>query len=435
MSENANTWTRDTKRIVVVVILIGAVLLLYLARSMLSLLALSAVLAYIFQPLVGHLEGRMPRGVAAAICVLLIVLLAALVPVLVTPWVIEGVAEILSALAQIPRLFDREVPEIAALIPDFAVGGYDVDLGDALISLERTISQAIQEASVPSIGEIVGYLVESAKAAKGLLGTAAVVLTDAMALLFGAALGAILLLMFTFYLTKDGPKLRSWLKSIAPEGAWPEWEILFFRLQIVWDSFFRGQLVLSLTVGVVTFIVALILGLPAAFVLGLLAGVLEVVPNLGPIMAAVPAVVLALIQGSTHWDINNAVFALIVIAAYVLIQQLENNLLVPRIIGTSLNLHPMIVLVGVIAGTATGGILGAFLAAPTLASVKIFFDYAHSKLNDRPPFPETTGMGEGSQVPVLAAPDASDEGAVGLEDFPEILTPGDDDQGAEEPVT
>ena len=158
------------------------------------------------------------------------------------------------------------------------------------------------------------------------------------------------------------------------------------RINLTWRAFFRGQILLSISVGFVTFVTTALLGLPGALVLGILAGVLEVVPNLGPVLAAIPAVLLALIQGSRFLPLDNWVFALIVAGLYVLIQQVENNLLVPRIMGHSLDLHPMIVLIGVVVGTATAGILGAFLAAPLLASLKVLGMYAHAKLTDQVPF-------------------------------------------------
>jgi hypothetical protein len=101
----------------------------------------------------------------------------------------------------------------------------------------------------------------------------------------------------------------------------------------------------------------------------------------------IPAIVLALVQGPpAYLPVSNVVYALIVLLAYFLIQQLENNVLVPRIMGASLNLHPVLVLVGVFAGASFAGVLGAFLAAPVLASLKVTGQYVHPKITGRPPF-------------------------------------------------
>jgi predicted PurR-regulated permease PerM len=155
----------------------------------------------------------------------------------------------------------------------------------------------------------------------------------------------------------------------------------------VWQSFFRGQVVLSAVIFLAVTTALAVVGVRNALILGLLAGVLEVVPNVGPVVAAVPAVLLALVQGSSWLPIGNFWFAVLVAGLYVLIQQLENNYLVPRIIGRSVNLHPLVVLVGVIAGARLAGILGIFLAAPTLATGRILLRYVYAKLLDLDPFP------------------------------------------------
>jgi predicted PurR-regulated permease PerM len=130
-------------------------------------------------------------------------------------------------------------------------------------------------------------------------------------------------------------------------------------------------------------------GMPAALIFGILAGLLEVVPNLGPILAMIPAVITALIQGSDvlgPMGIDNIGFALITVGIYFLIQQLENNILVPRIIGDSINLHPIVVICAVAVGLSTGGILGALLAPPIVATFRVIGSYIHSKLLDYQPF-------------------------------------------------
>ena len=91
-----------------------------------------------------------------------------------------------------------------------------------------------------------------------------------------------------------------------------------------------------------------------------------------------------------------AVLALLVTGLYILIQQVENNYLVPRIIGRSLNLHPLVVIVAVVAGANLGGVLGALLAAPTLASLRVLVGYTYRRLLDEPPFPAPVDQAKGT---------------------------------------
>jgi len=135
-------------------------------------------------------------------------------------------------------------------------------------------------------------------------------------------------------------------------------------------------------------VILAIVGVRNALILGIIAGVLEIIPNIGPTVAAIPAVLIAYFQGSAHLPLSNGWFALLVIGLYVVIQQLENNILVPRIIGRSLNLHPLVVIIGVIAGASLAGILGIFLAAPILASLRVVGNYVYSRLLDLEPFDE-----------------------------------------------
>jgi predicted PurR-regulated permease PerM len=114
---------------------------------------------------------------------------------------------------------------------------------------------------------------------------------------------------------------------------------------------------------------------------------MELIPNLGPFLAAVPAVIVALIQGSTYLGVNNLIFALIVVGLYILIQQLENTLIVPRILGEAVDLHPLVVMVGVVVGASAAGILGALLAAPVIASVREIASYLYAKILGEEPYP------------------------------------------------
>jgi predicted PurR-regulated permease PerM len=136
---------------------------------------------------------------------------------------------------------------------------------------------------------------------------------------------------------------------------------------------------------------------PNALLLGLLAGILEIIPNLGPVLAAVPAVALAFFQGSDRLPLSNEWFVALVIFLYILIQQVENYVFVPRILGASVKLHPVVVIAGVVAGASIAGLLGIFLAAPTIASLRLLGGYLYAKMLQPDP----------SSAPVAHSPNAS----------------------------
>ena len=145
--------------------------------------------------------------------------------------------------------------------------------------------------------------------------------------------------------------------------------------------------------GVATWFLNFLLGTPYPLFLGILAGFLELIPNLGPVLAWIPAAILALVFGSTRFvEMDPFVFALIVSAGYLLLSGLENQILVPRIMGNAVNLPPVVVLIGVIVGGSTLGIAGIFLAVPVMATGKEVFLYLYGKVLETEedlPQPET----------------------------------------------
>jgi len=206
--------------------------------------------------------------------------------------------------------------------------------------------------------------------------------SQSVTILRGAASGVlwlIFILMVSFYLLKDADQITSHLGRLAPPEYQEELSQLVQEIGEIWDSFLRGQIVLSAAVGGITAVTMWIVGVKNALILGVVAGVLEIIPNLGPVLAAVPAVALAFFLGSEHLALSNVWFALLVAGLYVAIQQVENNFLVPRIIGGSVNLHPVVVIVGAIGGAMIGGLLGIFLAAPGLGSARILGGYLYRK--------------------------------------------------------
>jgi predicted PurR-regulated permease PerM len=378
-------WKRETKILVTVIGLLTLVALVYLARDVIPLIVLAAVFAYIFQPVVGWLERhRVSRGLGTTLCLLLLVIVVALLPVLLTPATVNGVRAIIDVLLLLPDLIERWTTEIAQNQPTIRLAGFSLDLAAAMDQMRASSEEAIGQFQLPSLSSLFEYITTGLRTASGIVQTAVGIASSVVSVAFRIFLLAILI----FFLTKDGRHFGAKINELILPSYRPEIEELGRRLDTVWKSFFRGQILLSLIIGFIVFIATSVLGLPGALVLGLLAGLLEVIPNLGPVLALIPAVLVALVQGSNFLPVSNLVFALIVVGVYVLIQQIENNFLVPRIMGQSLKLHPIFVLVGVVVGASFAGILGAFLAAPVLASLKVLGLYAHAKLVDQDPLAE-----------------------------------------------
>jgi predicted PurR-regulated permease PerM len=207
--------------------------------------------------------------------------------------------------------------------------------------------------------------------------------------LVGAVFSRAAMIGFIFlasiYISLDAHTCRGALLQAAPAAYQPEISSLLARIERVWDAFFHGELILMLVIGLMTTIGLTALGMPGALYLGIIAGLLEIIPTLGPIIATVPPVIVALLQRSVYLPISHVTFAGLIILFYILVQQVENNLIVPRVLGTAVELPPLVFMTGVVVGASVGGILGTLLATPVIATGREVLHYIYSKMQDQEP--------------------------------------------------
>ena len=202
--------------------------------------------------------------------------------------------------------------------------------------------------------------------------------------LIGLVFGYLILPVWVAYILKDKVLLVSNFDQALP-ASWrfDVWAIIR-TVERIFGQWVRGQLILGFSVGVLTFIGLTILSQLVdpifgryAILLSIIAGVLELVPIIGPIISAVPAVLLAATAGIA------AVVAALVM--YTLVQQLENNFLVPKIQGTAVELHPAAVMFAIIVGGSLAGLLGAILALPMAAAFRDVVRYLFRRLSPNEP--------------------------------------------------
>jgi len=182
------------------------------------------------------------------------------------------------------------------------------------------------------------------------------------------------------------PAMRDWLINLAPPPYRPEMEELYNRIRRVWLAYLRGQIVLMLIVGVVFTLAWLILGIPGAFVLGVIAGLFTLVPDVGPFLAMVLAAGVALLEGSTWIPLSNFWVTGIVLIVYLVLINLKNFFLRPYIMGRSVHMNEALVFIAIIIATILKGILGALLVVPLLASVVVIGGYIQRRVLGLPPF-------------------------------------------------
>jgi predicted PurR-regulated permease PerM len=172
----------------------------------------------------------------------------------------------------------------------------------------------------------------------------------------GGFVDVVFVFVLGIYLLASGPAVRRWALDLVPPDRHADAVRIEAEARRVFGSYVRGQLILGLIVGALSAIAYLVLGVPYAVFLGVLAGILELVPLVGPIIAGGAAALVALTQPFP--------LVLWVIAAAIAIQQIENNLLVPRISGEAVGLHPLAALLAVLIGVELAGLAGAIFAVP-----------------------------------------------------------------------
>jgi predicted PurR-regulated permease PerM len=194
-------------------------------------------------------------------------------------------------------------------------------------------------------------------------------------------LGVFFTLVLSVYLAMDTDNIMAWVEKRIPEPYRASYNAVRLEIGDVWQSFFRGQMVLVVVIAVATTLGLMALGVPYALWLGLIAGSLEVVPRVGPTLSVVPAVVVSATQPSTSFPgLPRLWFVLAVVALYIVIQQLENNILVPRIIGARVKLPAAVVLAGALAGASLAGIIGILLAPPIIGSLRVLGSWLYFKV-------------------------------------------------------
>lgn len=182
---------------------------------------------------------------------------------------------------------------------------------------------------------------------------------------FGGIFSLLTVIVVSFYLLADNERMKKTVAGMFPKDKQKKAVDTFVQIEEKLGAWLRGQLVLSFSIGLLTWIGLTFLGIEFALPLALIAGILEVIPTIGPVISSIPAIIVALTISPT--------LALIVAGMYMIIQLLENNLLVPKIMETAVGLNPVVIILGVMIGGNLLGVLGALLSIPFISMFVILF--------------------------------------------------------------
>lgn len=310
------------------------------AGGVLLLVFFAILLASALKPIVERLRGNLPIGRALAILLVYAVFFGsvAVIGFLLVPLIVSQAGQLVA-----------ELPEVVNRARTWSEGLQPHELATSVGAILASGERAIAGGGAPAPGQVV---------------SAGLGVADAI-----VSVVTVLALVF-FWLTERQRLQRfalSFLPSVRRGGVREAWNIVELRL----GAWVRGQLILMVALGLMTGSAYTILGLPSGPILGMIAGLAEVVPLVGPIVGAVPALLVA---GAFRPDLLPAV-----ILAYVVIQLVESNVLVPFVMRNAVGVSPFLLTVSLLVGGALGGLLGALIAVPTVAAIEAVLE----RLQDR----------------------------------------------------
>lgn len=336
------------KRVSIIIVIILAVLFLFTKYDVLGTtlvtIIISLVVAYLINPLVKKLE---KKGIKRAYAILLVYLVAILILTLVFTLLIPKLSEQIKTFAYtLPTFFRNLTDKVYNFVNENFSG--NSTLNRIAKEAENTLNsniKVLQESLMNSIGNI-GERVTS---------------------IAGLIMRIVLIPVFSFYFIMDKERYIKKVKKIMPIKNREKTLALLTEIDNTNSQFVRGRLLMALAVGVLTSILLFIVGVDFALVVGIITCIADIIPYIGPALGFIPAVLIAFI--------DSPIKALIVGIAFVLIQWIENNVLAPKILGTTIGLNPLIVLLCLIIGAGMFGVAGMIFAVPVVATIKVVIKY------------------------------------------------------------
>lgn len=305
------------------VLLIATAFFLYQVKGILVAIFMAYIIMASIHPAVRFLKRyRVPKIIAIT---LIYVIVIAVIVLLVIP---------------VLTVFVQQIQELYKAFPAY---------------LDRTTTALGIDLKNSSINSLVGPLAGSA--GQNLVGITTKV--------FGGIFSLLSIFVISFYLLIDRERLGKTVPELLPDEYKEKTRLTIHLVEDKLGAWLRGQIVLSLAVGLITWIVLYLMGIPYAVPLAILAGFLEIIPTLGPIIAAIPAVIVGFAI--------SPIMGLAVLLAYTAIQVAENNILVPKIMQKAVGLNPIIILIAILIGAQLMGVVGALISIPLISAGIIIF--------------------------------------------------------------
>ncbi len=382
--EAAGTWSANTKLLASLVFLVLIGLSLWRFKHLLHPITISVVVAYLLHPVVTRLT-RLPFLSRAMASVVAFVIFFTISVYLLMRLGSAAYTQLEQLLQDMPQMvMDAQTSIGAAVAASPFLQG--------LLARPELQGLGVQwdwdnSAHAPGTGWDTQTIVNQALTVLNpILRQSSSVATNLARGTFHALATTFLIVILSLYIVIDIPRVEDYIGNMAPiRSVQNEMKALWRRFAQIWGAYLRGQINISLLMFIIVSTLLSLLGVNNAFGLGLLAGAMEFLPLIGPMISFGVAVLTAFFQESTLLGLSTVNYTLLVAVVLLGVNLLESNVLVPRILGNELRLHSLVVLISVLMGTSLAGILGAVLAAPIAATVKLMGTYTWHRILDQPP--------------------------------------------------
>jgi predicted PurR-regulated permease PerM len=339
------------------IIAVVALVFLWEVRDILSPFIWAIITVYVLNPLLQSIARRtgLPRRLWAIVSYVL--LLGLLV------WGFSVLIPALSSdVAQLVKDLPGHIRETGKLL-----GQSQIDVLGVTVNLTGSDAEINRE-----IGQLMSQLGRN-------------VVPNALPRVFETVIKVLLYLIATFFLLLEADRIGPSVERYTPMALKNELGPWLSRINAVLGAYIRGQLFLVVLMSVVSFIALTILDVRFAPLLAIFTGLVETMPFVGPYIAGGVAVFVALTQGHAPFGWTSIGLAIAVALTYTALRQIEDNFVMPFVVGKLVHLHPLVVIFSVLSGATLGGILGLLLAVPVAATIKITAIYLYHKLNEQPP--------------------------------------------------
>jgi len=375
--------------------------LLLSAGSAVTPFVLGLSVAYLIVPVVNRVERllrlavrRVPRATAFVRPLAIVV-----------TYVLVGLM-VVGAFRFLSRPILDELVDLQANAPHYIARGNSL-VEDAVAEYRQALPETVRAAleGLVTAERLEGLAIE----AVDMVRAAAFQTAAAVTRTIGFLLALLIVPFWLFYILLDTGRVVRAAVGLVPPDIRPDVEALRIVFDRILSGYIRGQLIVAVVLGALFSATLLFLGVPYALVLGLLAGALAIVPFVGTIVGAVPALAIAFLQSPE--------LALQTLVAFALVQQVDNLFISPRVQGKAVALHPGVIMVVVVIGQAILGPIGLLVAVPLAAMVRDLFRYLHLRLAEDALAPSEAmarlGYGEWVNAVVSVEPPPAGRGSAG----------------------